>query len=52
MYDPMLLKTKPCAVYRTGAGDQYALHSIPQGAARLESDKGLFDPITQRKDRA
>ena len=63
VYDPMLLGQmvrrlqRPATLYRKAAPD-VPLHfdafpapcvPFPQGAARLESDKGLFDLITQRR---
>ena len=49
VYDPMLLGQTVRRLTAPGRAINTPCIPFPQGAARLESDKGLFDLITQRR---
>lgn len=49
VYDPMLLGQTVRRLTAPGNAINTPCVPFPQGAARLESDKGLFDLITQRR---
>lgn len=49
VYDPMLLGQTVRRLTAPGRAIPTPCVPFPQGAARLESDKGLFDLITQRR---
>lgn len=49
VYDPMLLGQTVRRLTAPGRAIPAPCVPFPQGAARLESDKGLFDLITQRR---